>query len=183
MNELIVPIVAVSGAGKDANINELIERYPDRFRKFISTTTRAMREGEVEGVDYYFIDDATYDQWLSEDRFVLSIEFAGARYGTLRTEITGHGKTLLMLVVEEVALAMKDIADNVHIIALDVDEATADARMTLRGDERAKIEARLAADAKRRPKIAEAADVIIDASRPLAEVVDDLDKTIAAFED
>jgi guanylate kinase len=173
MSDLVIPIVGVSGAGKDTIAAILLRKHPDRYRKFVSTTTRPPRPGEVDGVDYHFIDDATYARWLDEGKFLLSVDFAGARYGTLHSEISGHGKTLLMLVVESVALEMKERA-NGKILVIDVDEDTVAARMRARGDSEEQIAARIAADAPRRERMREIADAVV--------VNDDLDTAVAEVE-
>ena len=54
-------IEAPSGTGKSAVIKELLKR--DKNIKFsVSVTTRQPREGEVEGVDYYYVTDEQYNQ-------------------------------------------------------------------------------------------------------------------------
>jgi guanylate kinase len=185
MSETVIPIVAVSGAGKDTIIEQLFERYPDRFRKFISTTTRAPRPGEVDGKDYYFIDDATYDQWEAEGRFLLSVPFAGARYGTLRSEVQGHGKTLLMLVVEGVAQSIKELLTpqgiTVGIVAIEVSEQMVEQRMKARGDSPEQIQKRLEADRPRREAMRKVADVTVSNEGTLEEGVSAVEHAIYSF--
>lgn len=53
-------IAGPSGAGKDSIIKELIHRYPGRIEFAANATTRPPREGEVDGVNYFF---------MSTDRF------------------------------------------------------------------------------------------------------------------
>lgn len=181
MTELVLPIVGVSGAGKDTIAAALLERYPDRFRKFVSTTTRPARPGEVDGTDYHFVDDAAYDQLLADDEMIMPVDFAGARYGTLRSEIEGHGKTLIMLVVEAVATEMKKHAENVKVLVIDVDEDTVHARMTARGDSEEQIQKRLAADKPRRQSMHDIADAVV-VNDDLEQAVQQVDELIAGFE-
>ncbi len=80
-------IGAPSGTGKTTIIKKLMET--DSNLKFsISVTTRAMREGEKDGVDYYFISDEKYKKLIEEDAFYehVSSDY-GACYGTLRSEV------------------------------------------------------------------------------------------------
>lgn len=42
------------GTGKDSVMGFLVRKYPDIFERFVITTTRPMRDGEVDGVDYHF---------------------------------------------------------------------------------------------------------------------------------
>lgn len=51
-------------------------------------TTRQKRPGEVDGVDYIFVTDEQYDQFLAQDAFYEHVESQySARYGTLRSEV------------------------------------------------------------------------------------------------
>ncbi len=80
-------IEAPSGTGKSTVIKELLKR--DSNLKFsVSVTTRAKREGEQEGVDYYYITDKQYNDYLAQDAFYEYVDSQyGSRYGTLRSEV------------------------------------------------------------------------------------------------
>lgn len=80
-------IEAPSGTGKSAVVKELLRR--DSNIKFsISVTTRPQREGEVDGVDYYYVTDQQYDEFLAQDAFYEHVDSQyGSRYGTLRSEV------------------------------------------------------------------------------------------------
>ncbi len=69
-----------SGVGKSTITNKL--RTNDRFWISISATTRKMRSGEVDGVDYHFVSDEKFDQMVKQDEFLEWANFAGAKYGT-----------------------------------------------------------------------------------------------------
>lgn len=80
-------IEAPSGTGKGTVIKEILRR--DNNIKFsVSVTTRAPRHNEVNGVDYYFIDDAEYNRLRDEGAFYEYVDSQyGSRYGTLRSEV------------------------------------------------------------------------------------------------
>lgn len=80
-------IEAPSGTGKSTIIKELLKN--DANLKFsVSVTTRQPREGEKEGVDYYYITDEQYDKFLAQDAFYEYVNSQyGSRYGTLRSEV------------------------------------------------------------------------------------------------
>lgn len=80
-------IEAPSGTGKTTIIKKLLQQ--DHNLKFsVSVTTRAKREGEQEGVDYYYVSDEQYDKLLKEDAFYEKVDSQyGNRYGTLRSEV------------------------------------------------------------------------------------------------
>ena len=76
-----------SGVGKGTIVKEVLKRDPN-IKFSVSVTTRAKREGEVEGVDYYFITDEQYNQYMKDDAFYECVDSQyGNRYGTLRSEV------------------------------------------------------------------------------------------------
>ena len=76
-----------SGVGKGTIAKEILKRDPN-IKFSVSVTTRPKREGEVDGVDYYFISDAQYNQYMKEDAFYECVDSQyGNRYGTLRSEV------------------------------------------------------------------------------------------------
>lgn len=76
-------IAAASGTGKTTLVQSLCESLPD-LRFSISCTTRPMRPGERNGVNYYFIDDATFDGMVTRGEFLEYEEVFDYRYGTPR---------------------------------------------------------------------------------------------------
>ena len=76
-----------SGVGKGTIAKEILKRDPN-IKFSVSVTTRAKREGEVDGVDYYFISDEQYNQYMKDDAFYECVDSQyGNRYGTLRSEV------------------------------------------------------------------------------------------------
>lgn len=74
-----------SGVGKSTITNRL--RDDDRFWISVSTTTRNMRTGEVDGVDYHFVSDESFDAMVKNSEFLEWASFAGAKYGTPRKAV------------------------------------------------------------------------------------------------
>ena len=74
-------ISAPSGAGKTSLVKELIESS-EQILVSISHTTRAMRPGEVDGINYHFIDQAQFKSMLQADDFLEHAEVFGNFYGT-----------------------------------------------------------------------------------------------------
>ena len=75
-----------SGVGKGTLIRTLRERFPG-LELSVSATTRAPRPGEQDGLDYHFLSNAEFERRLRAGEFVEHAEYAGNRYGTLRSEI------------------------------------------------------------------------------------------------
>ena len=70
-----------SGVGKGTVVAEVRRRHPEVWVS-VSATTRRPRPGEVDGVDYHFVDDAEFDRLIETDGLLEWAEYAGNRYGT-----------------------------------------------------------------------------------------------------
>ncbi len=79
-------ITAASGAGKTSLIKALLAK-DEHFKLSISHTTRKPRPSEANGVDYHFVDEATFLQMLGEAQFLESAEVHEARYGTSQSAV------------------------------------------------------------------------------------------------
>lgn len=76
-------IAAPSGGGKSSLVNALIKAMP-RLKVSVSHTTRPMRPGEQEGVQYHFVDQASFDALLQENIFLEHARVFDHCYGTSR---------------------------------------------------------------------------------------------------
>lgn len=74
-------VSAPSGAGKTSLVKALIDAQP-QVRVSVSHTTRAMRPGEVEGVNYHFVSREDFLERLERDEFLEHAEVFGNLYGT-----------------------------------------------------------------------------------------------------
>lgn len=82
---LLVVLSGPSGVGKDAVLNEL--RAMDRPWHFaVTATTRAMRPGERDGVDYIFLEQDTFARMQERDEFLECAEVYGRWYGVPRSQ-------------------------------------------------------------------------------------------------
>jgi guanylate kinase len=82
----IFVISAPSGAGKTTLVQRLLDRVPNLFFS-ISHTTRPMREGEKEGIDYYFVPEPTFQRMISNQEFLEWAKVHGHCYGTSKQMI------------------------------------------------------------------------------------------------
>src|SRR5438445_135369 len=91
-------ITAPSGAGKTSLVRALLAADP-QVKLSVSYTTRMPRAGEVEGIDYHFVDEAQFLQMLGDGAFLESAEVHGARYGTSQMCVESalqHGNDLVL---------------------------------------------------------------------------------------
>jgi len=98
MASKVFVITGPSGVGKGTLIRELLKEVPD-LELSVSATTRAPREGEVDGSDYHFLTPEQFEQRVEEKDFLEFATYSGNRYGTLRSEVerrlqAGHSVVL-----------------------------------------------------------------------------------------
>ena len=79
-------ITGPSGVGKGTLIRALMARIPD-LELSVSATTRKPRAGERDGVDYHFMGADEFARSVEHGEFVEHADYAGRRYGTLRSEL------------------------------------------------------------------------------------------------
>lgn len=79
-------ITGPSGVGKGTLIRGLMERL-GALELSVSATTRPPRPGEHDGVDYHFLTREQFEQRVARGDFVEHADYAGRRYGTLRSEL------------------------------------------------------------------------------------------------
>lgn len=127
-----------SGTGKDTIVARLLADHPE-IQHTISATTRAPREGEQDGVNYYFVSKEDFERKLQNDEIVEHTCYCGNYYGTLRSEIERHmrEKTPVILVIEvEGAGNIKRLypgATTVFVLPPDIQEL--ERRLRARGTE------------------------------------------------
>lgn len=134
-----VVLAAPSGTGKTTIARALVENH-ERFVFSVSATTRLRREGEVDGVDYHFVDEAAFRRMADEGELVEWAEVHGRLYGTpLRTldEAAGRGEHVVLDIDVQGARQIRDAVP--HAVLIFVLPPSVDAlleRLTGRGTER-----------------------------------------------
>ncbi len=86
MTPTLVVLSAPSGGGKTTITKEVLARRHD-VGYSVSATTRAPRPGERDGESYHFLTPARFAEMEGQGAFLETAEYAGARYGTLKTEV------------------------------------------------------------------------------------------------
>lgn len=85
MSNVIVTITGPSGSGK-TTLEKLLKAH-EGFKPLVSTTTRQMREGEVNGVNYHFVDKSQFKRLVEQEALVEAVEFNGHHYGMHKSEV------------------------------------------------------------------------------------------------
>lgn len=78
---ILLVISGFSGAGKGTLVKRLIEKY-DEYALSISMTTRSPREGEEDGVAYFFVSKEKFEQTIAEGGLLEHAQYCGNYYGT-----------------------------------------------------------------------------------------------------
>ncbi|MCL1599447.1 MAG: guanylate kinase [Actinomycetia bacterium] len=81
----LVVISGPSGVGKSTILAAVLDRTDTRFS--VSATTRHPREGEVDGIDYYFVTTEEFKRAIETDKVLEWAEYGGHLYGTMRDEV------------------------------------------------------------------------------------------------
>ena len=109
MNKKLFVISGSSGVGKGTVIGGFLKRNP-QFTLSISCTTRQMRPGEVDGVNYFFLSKEEFKECIDGDKFLEWAEFAGNFYGTKQKYIMQcleDGKNLILEIDTQGAMQVK----------------------------------------------------------------------------
>lgn len=145
---IITVLSAPSGCGKNTLIEEA-SKQRDNFAYVTSATTREIRAGEADGVNYFYKTEKEFDRLIETGEILEWDKFCNCRYGTLKSQITEKiesGKNLLLDLTISGALAVKeafpDDTVTVFILPPSIDELRK--RLQLRGREGAEqIEERI----------------------------------------
>lgn len=96
----LIIISAPSGTGKSTIINSIIDDERLKLEFSVSATTRSPRDGEKDGVSYYFLTVERFKELIAEDAFAEYEEvYEGRYYGTLKSEIeriNNAGKNVIL---------------------------------------------------------------------------------------
>ncbi len=110
-----------SGVGKGTLASRVLSACSDVVPS-VSCTTREPREGEVDGVDYHFVDDAAFDRLIAEDALLEWAEVHGERYGTLESEVDraiGRGLSPLLEIDVQGALKVRERRPDAFLIFIE----------------------------------------------------------------
>jgi guanylate kinase len=144
----LIVVSGPSGSGKTTIARTLLRDLPS-LRFSVSATTRPVRAGEREGVDYYFLSREEFQRRIDAGEFVEWEEVYGNLYGTLRAEVDGglaQGQHLLFDVDVKGALSIKRrYPDALLVFIRPPSRATLEARLRARSTEdEAALQRRLA---------------------------------------
>lgn len=110
MNKKLFVISGCSGVGKGTVINKFMERNKD-FILSVSCTTRKPRQGEIDGVHYFFLSKEKFEQNIRDDKFLEYAQFAENYYGTKKKYVKQkfeEGYNIILEIETNGALQVKE---------------------------------------------------------------------------
>lgn len=112
---IVFVVAAPSGAGKSSLVNALLQQDP-RLSLSISYTTRPMRPGDIDGVQYHFVDNRVFEKMIATDQFFEHALVFNHQYGTARSSIftvLDQGQDVIMEIDWQGAKAVRQALSNV----------------------------------------------------------------------
>ncbi len=88
-NALLFIVSGPAGSGKTTVCDGLLARHGKNLRRAVTATTRAPRDGERDGRDYFFFERADFEKGIKKGEFIEHALVHGNYYGTLRREVEG----------------------------------------------------------------------------------------------
>ena len=143
MSKGVLTVVSgFSGAGKGTVMKRLLEKY-DNYALSISVTTRKPREGERDGIEYFFRTREEVEAMIQEDQLLEHAEYVGNYYGTPRfyvEDMLSQGKNVILEIEIQGAMKIKEkIPEAVLVFVTPPTIEELRSRLTGRGTETADV--------------------------------------------
>ncbi|MHC5247000.1 guanylate kinase [Enterococcus sp. HY326] len=140
---LLIVLSGPSGVGKGTVRKAIFESDDNDFQYSISMTTRQMREGEVDGVDYYFRSREEFEAMIEAGQMLEYAEYVGNYYGTPLTYVNqtlDEGKDVFLEIEVQGAAQVKEkVPDGVFIFLTPPDLAELKSRIVNRGTDASEV--------------------------------------------
>ena len=162
---LLVVISGPSGVGKGTVRKALFNMPKHNLVYSVSMTTREKREGEIDGVDYYFVSKEEFQKRRKEGKFLETAEFVGNYYGTpldkVNDQLDAGNEVVLEIEVEGAIQVKRKVPDCVMIFIVPPGKQALYDRLKRRGTENDEVIQERIAKANREFKLAHLYDYIV----------------------
>ena len=138
----MIVLAGASASGKTEVAKELAKKYG--ITKVITTTTRNMRVGEINGRDYFFVSKETFEQMVEDGKFVEHTIYNGNYYGSTKDQIAPNRCVVIDPAGLRAYIALND--KSIVTFFLDCREDIRYQRMLARGDKMEDAKKRVAHD-------------------------------------
>ena len=108
---ILIVVSGFSGAGKGTVMKRLMEKYSEDYALSVSMTTRGPRNGEVDGVHYFFVSREQFEEKISKEGFIEHAQYCGNYYGTPKAYVEkqlAEGKNVILEIEIQGALLVKE---------------------------------------------------------------------------
>lgn len=140
----MIILIGPSASGKTSIAKELIKNY--KFKKFVTNTTRAMRQGEVDGEDYHFISIDEFNKKKDNNELIEYVNYNNNYYGTSIEEVSDD--KVLIVDINGANKFYERLKNEVVIFYISCKKNIIEERMKKRGDDDNTIKSRLELDEK-----------------------------------
>ncbi|MGN1090606.1 MAG: guanylate kinase [Huintestinicola sp.] len=138
---MLIVLSAPSGCGKGTILAEVLK--DDSFFYSVSATTRAPREGEVNGVNYHFLTKEKFEELISSDGMLEYAQYCGNYYGTPRQAVMdklSEGKDVILEIEVQGAMKVREsFPEAMFVFILPPSLGTLRERLEKRGTETAEV--------------------------------------------
>ena len=161
---ILMVISGFSGAGKGTLIKKLLQNY-DNYALSVSMTTRKPREGERDGVEYFFVDREKFEETIAKNGLIEYATYCDNYYGTPKAyveEQLAAGKDVILEIEIQGALQIKEkFPESLLLFVTPPTAAELKRRLEGRGTETSEVIAKRLARAKEESEGVEAYDYIV----------------------
>lgn len=109
---ILIVLSGFSGAGKGTVVKNILKTYPDEYAVSVSATTRAPREGETDGREY-FSNPLPNSKMIATGELIEYAQYVGNYYGTPRRYVEEQleaGKNIILEIEIQELLILKDVS-------------------------------------------------------------------------
>lgn len=182
---LLIVISGPSGVGKDSVVLRLKERANIPFHFVVTTTTRAPRDNEVDGVDYCFCSEAEFEQMIADDELLehawVYAQYKGVPKSQVR-EALASGKDVVMRLDVQGAATIKEKASDAILIFIttDTEEELIERLIRRKTETPEGLKLRIETTRQEYQRLKEFDYVVVNRDGALEEAVDMVEAIIAA---
>ncbi|CAM4221958.1 guanylate kinase [Lacicoccus alkaliphilus] len=162
---LLIVLSGPSGVGKGTVRKAIFDDPDTTFKYSISMTTRRQRDGEVDGVDYFFKTKEEFESLIEQDKFIEYAEYVGNYYGTpidyvVETMENGHD-VFLEIEVEGAKQVREKFPEALFIFLAPPNLAQLEERLIGRGTDSMEVIKHRITEAKRELKLMNLYDYVV----------------------